>query len=106
MALSRSETEISKSIALAMQKLGFTVIRIQSGVIKSGNRFIHLAPKGVPDRICLGKNGLTIWFEIKKPNGELSDEQIAWHENAKSMGHHVFTVHSVEEAINEAKLLM
>ncbi len=101
-----SETEISKSIAEAMQLLGFTVIRIQSGIIKSGNRFIHLAPRGVPDRICLGKNGLTLWFEVKKPEGELSEAQVEWHEKHKTMGHHIFTVHSVTEAINHAKLLM
>lgn len=103
MGKSKAETEISKNIAKALEKLGFIVIRLQSGMIKSGARFIHLCPKGTPDRICLGKNGVTLWFEIKKEDGDLSEDQIKWHEKAIALGHKVFTIKSVEEAVNIAK---
>ncbi len=102
----KSETALSKDIATAIEKLGFTVLRLQSGIIKSGNRFIHLCPKGTPDRICLGPNGLTIWLEIKLEDGEMSEEQIKWHAKHKALGHHVFMVKSVSEAVEIVKGLM
>lgn len=107
MAKSKEETVISKGIAEALEKLGFIVIRMQSGIIKaSGGRFIHLAPKGTPDRIAMGPNGLTIWFEIKKEDGKLSKEQIEWHKKLTELGHKVFTVTSAAEAVDKAKGLL
>ncbi len=102
----QSETQLSKAIADAIEKLGFTVIRIQSGIIKSGARFIHLAARGTPDRCLLGPNGLTIWFEVKLKDGDMSEEQIKWHAKHKALGHHVFMVKSVSEAVEIVKGLM
>ncbi len=106
MAKSKSETVISKKIAESIEALGFIVTRIQSGIIKTGNRFLHMAKAGTPDRIFSGPNGLTIWCEVKKPDGELSEKQIEWHKKATDLGHNVIVVTSAEEAISKVKELM
>jgi len=98
------ETALSKAITDTLTLKGCTVIRVQSGVLelvgKGGKRrFVHCAPKGTPDRIVLAPNGLTFWLEIKKPGEPLSGSQIDWFEEARAMGHDVFMVTSVAQAL-------
>ncbi len=64
------ESEIQREvIALARKhhKVAW-LSRANSGVIKSGKRFIHLHPKGTPDVIGFTTCGKFIGIEIKKPS--------------------------------------
>ncbi len=110
-ARKESETQISKSIRDALTALGIWNIRIQSGILKIGNRFVHLAPKGTPDILILDYDGTGSYdgsgkagfLEVKKDDGKLSPEQIKFQEKADSHNVKLGTVHSVQEAIDTIK---
>ena len=101
-----TETKISKTIRDGLTALGIWNIRIQSGMLAIGKRFIHLAPKGTSDILIMdydktgsvdnpGKCG---WLEVKTEDGELSPKQIEFQEIAIGHGLKVGTVRSLDEA--------
>lgn len=90
------ETELSKAIRDALDVLGVWHIRIQSGAIRVGQRFIKMGEPGVPD-ICLPALG---WLEVKTKTGKVSDAQKAWHLRAAKENVKVAVVRSVKEAID------
>lgn len=92
-----SETPLSKSIASAVEQLGYPVIRIQSGT-RSGGK-MKLAKKGTPDRCVLLRRQRVIWLEVKTEDGSERESQRLWRERAERAGHHVVIVRSVGEAI-------
>ncbi len=94
-----SETDISRAIQKALRSLGCMVVRVHSGAFRVGSHWVKAAEAGCPDYICLTTDARTIWLETKTATGKLSDEQIAWHERARAMGHRVVTVRSVAEAV-------
>jgi len=98
-----SETDLSRSIRLALATVGVWVIRVQSGTIPalySGRRrYIHCAEPGTPD-LCLPALG---WLEVKTTQGELSPEQVAWHARAAREGVNVAVVRSVDAAVRTAR---
>lgn len=98
-----SETDLSRSIAGALTKLGYPVVRIQSGVVRVGANYVHLADRGTPDRVVLLRGGRVLWLEVKTPSGLLSADQVAWHANATRRGHTVRVVKSVSEAVTAVR---
>jgi hypothetical protein len=62
-----------------------------------GGEAIKMAPKGlkgVPDRLIVLPNGVTIWCEMKRPTGRLAAAQRVWHDRLRSMGHIVVVLWS------------
>ncbi len=91
-----SETELSKEIRDTLEKMGIWCIRIASGTINVGKRWIRMSTPGTPD-VCLP--GIPGWLEIKTKTGKVSDVQKEWHEKAQKLGVNVAVVRSVEEAV-------
>ncbi len=105
-----SETTISKSIRDALTALGIWNIRIQSGMIKIGQRFVHLAPKGTSDILVLSynsmnenPNGKAGWLEIKTETGKVSEDQIKFQEKCRQANVKSAIVRSAQEAIDTIK---
>jgi hypothetical protein len=98
-----SETKLSASIASALTGLGYPVVRVQSGTVRAGGHYIHMADRGTPDRIVLLRGGKVLWLEVKTPSGMLSADQVVWHCRAAKLGHHVRVVRNVSEAIEAVR---
>lgn len=105
MAKKESETVISKSIRDALTALGIWNIRIQSGMLKIGDRFIHMAPKGTPDILLpsYDGNGRCGWLEVKTSKGEVGEDQIKFQEKARLANVKSAVVRSAQEAIDTVK---
>ncbi len=54
---------------------------------------------GTPDIEVMLPGGRVVWLELKTAEGNPSDVQTEWHAMARSMGHTVHVVRSVEEAV-------
>jgi hypothetical protein len=93
-----SETELSKSIRIALEQSGFWVIRLQSSG-RHGARTFATGEPGLPDLYLPGLGHL----EVKTPTGKLSEEQTAWHHRALKSGVRVGTVRSVSQAVDVAR---
>lgn len=94
------ETAISKDIRDALKKAGWRVERINAGMVKVTGGFLHLASKGTPDSLCMKTGKLWGWLETKVPFGKgLNENQIKWHDWARSVGINVDVVRSKEEAL-------
>lgn len=87
------ETELSKAIRDALATSRIWVIRINSGALKMGDRYITLAEPGTPD--LWTPYG---WLEVKD-KARVTAVQRAWHERAARHGVRVAVVHSVSEAL-------
>lgn len=88
-----SETAVSKRIRELLQSIGIPCIRVQSGVLRIGKRFIHMAPAGTPDLVT--PYG---WLEVKD-EGDESPEQVEFRKEWTRMGARVALVRSAPEAI-------
>ena len=100
-----SETALSKSIRDALTALGIWNIRIQSGMLRIGARFIHLAPKGTADVLLPSYDGKGrgVWIEIKTSDGTVSEDQIKFQDKCRQENVKSAIVHSVSEAIDTVK---
>ncbi len=55
--------------------------------------------KGVPDVIIVLPAGRIVWLEVKALGGRLSEDQVAWRDRLRAMGHEWHLVDSVDAAI-------
>lgn len=53
---------------------------------------------GVSDLLILFNHGISMWLEIKKAGGRLSDKQKKFHDDLQQGGHNVFTAFSFDHA--------
>lgn len=83
-----SETIILRQIRSFLQWHGWFVIRIQQGL------GCH---KGISDLIAV-KNGRTVFIEVKKPNGKLSDYQERFKATIEDRRGEYVVMRSVEDA--------
>ena len=88
------ETELSKAIRDKLTEIGVWSVRIASGTINVGKRWIRMSEPGTPD--IWTPFG---WLEIKTKTGKVSDVQKAWHSKAQENNVNVKTVRSVDEAV-------
>jgi hypothetical protein len=95
-----TETELSKDIRNTLTKMGVWCIRIASGTINVGKRWIRMSEPGTPD---ISLPGLGAWLEVKTKTGKISDVQKAWHLKAAENRVKVATVRSVEESVEKVK---
>lgn len=95
-----SESQLQHAIMVALKKLGFWAIRINSGIAERGGRRINLADAGTPDILVLKPYG---FLEVKTPNGIISKAQMDWHYRARRAGIHVDVVRSVAAAVAMVK---
>lgn len=54
-----------------------------------------LGNRSWPDRLIISPNGRVAWIEFKKPGGEATPLQAAFHRKLRDMGHHPIVVDDV-----------
>ncbi len=115
--MQESETAISKSIAEFLDGAGVFNLRLQSGTVQKGNRFIHLSKNGTPDRLFIYRNpyqtnttfGIAVFCEVKRVGEKPSAEQLEVHKEIIRAGGVVLCVTSLDEFIaefNRLKMLL
>jgi hypothetical protein len=59
---------------------------------------------GVPDLFVMHPMwGLSLWVEVKRPGGKLTEAQRGWHEIAKRSGLHVTTAYCSSDVMKELR---
>lgn len=75
------------------------VLRLNSGVIRSGSRFIHLCPEGTPDYLICCPDPR--WIELKAPGQktqkERAEKQAAFGAKVIALGHRHALCTSVQD---------
>ena len=104
-----SETgSITKPIQDALTNAGYFCMRLNSGLIKSGKRFIRLCPAGTADLVLFPPNRLPIWIETKSLKGRTNPEQLqaqgAFRERVERLSHIYIRATCLDDVLNELKL--
>lgn len=97
------ETTAKKEIADGLRKLGWKVLRLNSGTAKRGKFVIHLCPAGTPDILAFDRDGVLLWIECKAPFAKKrSDqpEQVEFAGWASSMGHRYVLARSLQDVLD------
>ena len=55
---------------------------------------------GSPDLVFAMDEGRSLWLEMKKAKGKLSDQQIGLHYKLKQLGHQVEVAYSIDQALD------
>ncbi len=92
------ESEIQNSILDYLSKRSIFHYRQNTGAFTRDDHFYRFGAKGAPDIVCIIQ-GRYVGLEVKVPEGKLSEDQLAFHKNAMAAGGIVFTVRSLDEAI-------
>ena len=67
------------------------------GIEKLGGQCLKLGQDGWPDRIAGLPNGVTVWVELKRPDGRVADLQKWRRAQLQRKGHRVETPKSKED---------
>ncbi len=93
-----TESQIQKQITDALKDAGYTVFRMQSGMVKGASgRFMRLCPAGTPDLLVVRSFGQVLWIEVKVPGGKFKPAQEPMIEKLRDMGHDVLVAHSLDD---------
>jgi Holliday junction resolvase len=92
-----TETEIQKQFVDVLRKADWTVLRVNSGLVKVRNGWAHLAPKGTPDLLAIRPDSSHVWIEVKKPEGKLSPEQTEWIDKHRARGVEVHVFDTLDD---------
>ena len=97
-----TETEIQSSILSALRQLPGVWLPMPTGrgKVKGKKGFIKFGTKGMADIMGLLPNGRTLFLEVKTATGVQSEDQIAFQERMKELGHEYAVVRSVDEALD------
>lgn len=94
----REESILQANIVELLRRLGFWVQINTSGHRGRGKTRAALGA-GAPDLLVGVGKGQIIWLETKRAKGgRLSDDQLAWHANARRFGMKVEVVSDVNSA--------
>lgn len=93
------ESEIQRDILDYLAKRQVFHYRQNTGAfVDSKNHFYRFGSKGSPDIVCI-IGGRYVGLEVKTPKGKLSPDQAEFHRQIIKAGGIVFTVRSLDEAI-------
>lgn len=110
----KSEHSIQNQIRLALSEYGIC-LRLNSGKAYGGKRIwdnrrgnyiltdlrtIALCPKGTPDILFIGANGVVAFIEVKDDKGKTREEQKDFISLVKSYGYRAGVARSVGDALN------
>jgi hypothetical protein len=72
-----SENDIEAGCITILQLHNYWFAKLHAGVFKSldGSRYVKGVPKGTPDYVCVHTLHRGFLMEVKRPGGELSDDQ-------------------------------
>ena len=71
--------------------------RLVKGIEELGGVCLKLGQDGWPDRIAALPNGVTVWVELKRPDGRIADLQKWRRAQLRRIGHRVETPRSKED---------
>ena len=99
-----SETQgITRPIQDALMGAGYFCLRLNSGLIKSGSRYIRLCPAGTADLLLCPAEKLPIWIETKTLKGKTNKEQLeaqgAFREQVVRLGHQYVTARCLDDVL-------
>jgi hypothetical protein len=97
------EADLYKQMIDAASYLGFRLQRINSGKIRVGKRWVHLAKEGTPDLIGYSITGKYTAIEVKLPGEKLRPEQQDYLRDVELRGGIGICVSSVEGLIENLK---
>jgi hypothetical protein len=97
-----TENELQRQILDALAAIkGVVVWRSNTGVSRSGGRFVRFGVKGQGDITGLLPGGRRLEIEVKTATGKVSEEQLEFGVRINSHGGLWFVARSVEEALNK-----
>ena len=86
------ETDLRRAIISAYQQRYWLVMNMAPG---PGG-----PPKGCPDLLCVGRQGRTVWIEVKREqDGRLAPLQRHYGKILSALGHRVIVADTIEAAI-------
>lgn len=92
-----SEAQIQAQMLAALRRLP-QCHAFRVSVLYSEQARRHSAPNGTPDLyVCL--RGVSVWIEVKAPNGKVSEDQSRWHEAHWRAGGRVLICRDVAETL-------
>ena len=97
------ERDISRAITKALEAMGLVVIRIQSGVVKVGDHYVRQARKGTHDKLVLGKQGRSLFVEVKRPGEKLKPAQVRFAARLERLGHRWVRADNVRDVVAVAR---
>jgi hypothetical protein len=78
--------------------------RCNSGTVKVGARYVHLAPKGTPDIVgYIAPSGRMFGIEIKSDTGKVKPAQREWMNGARAAGVLVAVCRTAQEVAHNLK---
>jgi hypothetical protein len=81
----KAENAITRTVRAWLTMHGALVVRVQAGVIRSGDHFVHGAQAGTADLIgCM--RGWPIAVEVKTPTGRMQASQVQFAERWRATG--------------------
>lgn len=93
------EAGISKACGDILDARGIWNTRTNSGSVPlAGGGYMKLCRPGTPDRLFVWE-GLTVWLEVKKPGGKLSDDQADTIKKLERAGNIVFIIDNPDQLI-------
>lgn len=74
-----SENDVEAGCKFILELHNYFVVKLHAGVFKSldDRRYIHGVKKGTPDYLCAHEFHRNFLMEVKRPGGELSEDQKA-----------------------------
>jgi hypothetical protein len=96
------EAIISGEIRDFLKDTGEFFLRLNSGKLRIGHRWIYLCPEGTPDYVVF--RSVPHWIEVKSANGRTQKERAAkqaeFADKVVSLGHRHLKATSLQEVID------
>lgn len=90
------EAQIKTDICEFLTKANVFYMKLNSGMVKSGARYIYLCPTGTADLILfLGQR--VAWIEMKQLKGKQRSSQVEFQEKVEAAGHPYLIARSVSD---------
>jgi len=96
-----TESEIQKLIIDYFESCGDIPMRMNSGLVKKGTRYIRLQKAGTPDLFVVRKSGNNLWIEVKRPGEKPDSDQVKMINILQSYGETVIVATSLTDVINK-----
>jgi hypothetical protein len=99
-----SETSsVTKPILEALNRAGYFCMRMNSGMVRMGNRYIRLCPAGTADLMLCLPDRLPVWLECKTAKGKTNPEQVeaqnSFRLRVEALGHIYLRVDSLDDVL-------
>lgn len=92
------ETKLKGEVQDLLTVYGFFWMRLQSGMVKVKNGWMHLCPTGTADLVVFPGKGFGVgWIELKQLKGTQQKSQVEFQAKAKAAGHPYLIARSVDD---------